>query len=259
VLCAGPARALESEPWIGIYADGVLAGSLSCGLGLLCDNPLGIATLLTDWTVVTLGGDVITLDGTGEDATMLDPDPQIVYGSTVIDNGAPTTFNFVFALGIVATAAPGVVSHTLSSNTTDGAGGGGVTASAAAAPAGIQLDSDGIPEISKYNLSLDGGTTFLSADHDLQAGFFSGAPGTSTQGPYTEGGAGPSTAGNFYNFMRVDVNVSLSGGGDRYGFNGKATIEEDANVPEPTTGALLGLGLIGFALRKRRAAVQLRK
>ena len=118
VLCAGPVAAVTSDPWIGIYADGVLAGSLSCGLGLLCDNSLGIATLLGDWTVVTLGGDVITLDGTGPDATMLDPDPQIVYGSTVIDNGAPSTFNFVFSQAIVATAAPGIVSHTLSSNTT---------------------------------------------------------------------------------------------------------------------------------------------
>src|SRR5262245_52725091 len=48
----------------------------------------------------------------------LNPDPNLVYAAAVIDFGAPSVFGFIFGLPIVATAAPGVVSHNHSSSTT---------------------------------------------------------------------------------------------------------------------------------------------
>src|SRR5262249_60385159 len=104
------------------------------------------------------------------------PDPRITYRGTIVDIGAPSTFNFIFAQAIVNTAAPGIASNTLSSNTTDG-NGNGVLVTPAAPPGIIPVDSDGIPEIAKYTVSLDGGSTFLSAG--LDSGHrFNDAPGS---------------------------------------------------------------------------------
>ena len=41
----------------------------------------------------------------------LDPDPSILYAMSVVDFGGPSVFGFVFGLPIVATAAPGIVTH----------------------------------------------------------------------------------------------------------------------------------------------------
>jgi hypothetical protein len=175
----------------------------------------------------------------------MDPDPQIVYAASVIDFGAPSIFGFVFAMPIVPTAAPGIATHDHSSSTTDG-GGGGTPVTALAPPGIIPVDGDATPEIAVYTLSQNGGVTFLNAGMDLSPSFVGGVSG-GVQGPFAEGPiAGPAGAG-FYNFMRVDVNFSMTGGSDAYTFNGKATI-----VPEPTTAALFGLGLGGLALFGRR-------
>ena len=250
-LIASPATALDIfNPTILVSIDGLPVGTLSCGpLSLICDE-LGIATLPLDLTFTSLTGDSVTLNRLLPDGSlfMLDPDPQIVYSSTITDIGAPSTFSFVFSQAIVLTPAPGLADHTMSSNTTDGST-NGAPVTAAAAPLGIPVDSDGIPEIAKYSLSTNGGATLVSAQLDLGPSFV--APtGSTSQGPYVQGGAGPLGAGS-YNFMRVDVNVTLGGGGDRYAFNGRASIEQDVLVPEPGTGALLGLGLVTLAARRR--------
>jgi len=246
-LLASPVAAVGIGPSIEIWADGQQVASLSCetGGGLQCDDK-GIATLAADLTIES-SEYIITLIASGINGIKLDPDPQISYASAIVDVGAASTFNFVFSQGIVPTATPGFASHTHSSNTTDGAN-NGVPVTATAPPVIIPLDGDIFSEIAKYTLSTNGGTTFLSAGMDLSPSFV-GAAGTSDiQGPFFESGPGPAGTG-FYDVMRVDVNFSMGGGSDRYAFNGSASI-----VPEPGTGALLGLGLLGVAIRSRRDA-----
>jgi hypothetical protein len=175
----------------------------------------------------------------------LDPDPQIVYAMSVLDFGGPSTFGFIFGLPIVPTAAPGIVTHSESSSTTDG-GADGTTVTALAPPGGIPVDTDGITEQFVYTLSQNGGTTFLNAGLDIRPSFVGATP-SDTQAAVNLGPiAGPAGAG-FYNFMRVDVNFMMGGGQDAYTWNGIATV-----VPEPATAALLGLGLGGLALAGRR-------
>ncbi len=175
----------------------------------------------------------------------MDPDPQIIYAMSVIDFGAPSVFGFIFGQSIVSTPAPGVVSHSESSSTTDG-GADGVTVTALAPPAGIPVDGDAITEQFVYNVSQDGGTTFLNAGQDIRASFVGATP-SDTQAAINLGPSpGPAGAGS-YDFMRVDVNFMMGGGQDAYTFNGVATV-----VPEPATAALLGIGLGGLALAGRR-------
>jgi hypothetical protein len=177
----------------------------------------------------------------------LDPDPAIGYIAGVTDSGAPSIFGFIFALPILPVPAPGVVSHTHSSSTTDFPGSAAGTAvTALAPPLGIPVDGDLVPEIAVYTVSQDGGATFLNAGLDLSPSFVGASP-SDTQGPFNPAPiAGPAGAG-FYNFMRVDVNFSMTGGGDLYSFNGVAVV-----VPEPGTAALLGMGLAGLAVLRRR-------
>jgi hypothetical protein len=179
----------------------------------------------------------------------MDPDPQIIYASSVIDFGAPSSFGFIFSQGIVPTPAPGTASHTYSASATDGTPGplvGAMTVTPVAPPAGIPVDSDGTPEVSVYTLSTNGGTTFLNAELDLGPLLLVG-PGSATHGPFNPASvAGPAGSGS-YDVMRVDVNFSLTGGNDAYTFNGEANI-----VPEPGLVATLGLGLAALALQVRR-------
>lgn len=179
-------------------------------------------------------------------SVVLDPDPVITYAGSVIDFGSPTTFGFVFSQAIVPTAAPGTVTHTHSSSTT---GGGGSTApvTAVAPPAGIPVDGDAITEIAVYTLSTNGGVSFLNAGQDLSPSF-TGAAGSDTQGPFSEGpAAGPAGSGS-YTTQRVDVNFSMTGGSDAYTFNGEAEVV----VPEPGVALQLGLALGAVALLRRR-------
>jgi len=176
----------------------------------------------------------------------MDPDPVLIYAIATTDFGAPSVFGFSFGLPIVPTAAPGLVEHTESSNTQDPANNGGTPVTALPPPGGIPVDGDLVTEQFVYTLSQNGGVTFLNAGLDIRPSFVGAFP-SDTQAAINLGPiAGPAAAG-FYDFMRVDVNYSMSGAGDQYNWNGKATV-----VPEPTTAALLGLGLGGLAFFGRR-------
>jgi hypothetical protein len=155
-------------------------------------------------------------------------------------------FGFVFAMPIVATAAPGIVTHSESSSTTN-VSGPTTPVTALPPPGTIPVDGDLVTEQFVFTLSQDGGVNFLNAGLDIRPSFVGAAP-SDTQAAINLGPiAGPAGAG-FYDFMRVDVNFSMAGGGDIYTFNGIATV-----VPEPGTGALLLAGLFGLGLARRRA------
>jgi PEP-CTERM motif len=186
----------------------------------------------------------------------LDPDPVLTFGTTVTDVGAPSAFSFVYQQVIAATAAPGTATASLQGGTSNGGGTAGqVTVTPNSPPGFITTDTDGIPELMVYSLSTDGGGTWQNVGLDLGPAFASNpSQVTDTYGPFNPASvSGPAASGN-YDTMRVDVNFSLSGGNDKFQYSGNATITQGESVPEPTTGALLGLGLLGFALRGRRSS-----
>jgi hypothetical protein len=185
----------------------------------------------------------------------LDTDPLINFGVSTVDFGAPSTFGYVFQQSIVPTTAPGTATSSLSGSTTNGGGGPGVVSvTPAPPPAGISQDAPGTnDEIMVYSLSTNGGTTWLNAGIDLGPAFSSNpALVSDNYGSFNSAMVpGPAGSGS-YDTMRVDVNFTMSGGGDRFTFNGDATITEEMNVPEPSTAALLSLGLLGMGMIRRR-------
>ncbi len=211
-------------------------------------GPLGdLIGTVTNWTCITacLPGDfgITDLDIT------FDTDPVITFNGNVLDFGAPSAFSFIFSQSIVPTPAPGVATSSLSGSTTNGGGVTGVVSiSPNAPPAGISQDPGGVDEIMVYSLSTNGAVTWQNVGIDLGPAFSSN-PGlvSDTYGPFNSAAvAGPAGSGN-YTDMRVDVNFTLSGGNDRFTFNGDATI-----VPEVSTGLEIALGLLGFGLLRRR-------
>ena len=197
--------------------------------------------------------DVGDAEGDGGRVVMsgeMDPDPTIAFGITAVDFGLPSSFTFSFVLPLAPLVSnPSTVFDSLSGSVTKGAAAGFVTVTPTAPPAFIPTDGDGIDELQVYTLSDDGGTTWKNVGLDAGpltavgplAGLGSGLYGAYNQGPI------PTIAGGAWTHMRVDINFSLSGGGDTFTLNGAKVL-----VPEP--GALL-LGMmasvLGWLVRRR--------
>ena len=147
----------------------------------------------------------------------------------MIDFAGPSVFGFSFGLPIIPTAAPGIVTHSESSSTTD-ANGGGTPVTALPPPGGIPVDGDLVTEQFVYTLSQNGGVTFLNAGLDIRPSFVGAGP-SDTQAAINLGPiAGPAGAGT-YNFMRIDANFSMAGGSDAYTWNGIATVSSRSRPP----------------------------
>jgi hypothetical protein len=179
-------------------------------------------------------------------------DPFLIYGISVTDFGAPSVFSFTFILPIVPVPSPTTVFASTSGSVTNGAAAGGVTVTALAPLAvGVPIDGDGVTELQVYTLSSAAPLT--NAGHDLGpttfvplAPFASGIYGIFNEGP------APGPAGGPWTDIRVDVNFSLSGGGDTFTLNGAKVLTP---VPEPSTVVLMLAGFLGLgvaAWRRKR-------
>jgi hypothetical protein len=168
------------------------------------------------------------------------------------DTGAALSISLILTQDIDPIQTAGSVNTSYRLGTTNAYGGapGPVTATALAPPGGIPVDSDGITEVHVFNLSNNGGATLANAGIDLGPTFNSNPALTSDAQPdlNTPEVPGPLGTGN-YNYMRSDVNFSMSAGGDIVNAHGTARV-----VPEPQTAALLVLGLLGIGYAGRRRA-----
>jgi len=168
------------------------------------------------------------------------------------DTGAALSISLRLTQDIDPIQAAGLVNTSYRLGTTNAYGGGPgpVNATALAAPGGVPVDSDGIPEVHVFTLSDDGGTNLTNAGLDLGTTFNSNPALTSDAQPDINTPEVPGPLGTgFYNFMRVDVNFSMSAGGDIVNAHGTARV-----VPEPETAALIVLGLFGLGYVGRRRA-----
>lgn len=187
--------------------------------------------------------------------TVNDIAPNIVWSVVgTNDTGAALSISLIMTQDIDAlAAATALVNTSFRLGTTNEYGDGGpgpVNATALAPPGGVLVDSDGITEMMVFNLSTNGGGALANAGIDLGPTVNSNPALVSQDQPDLNSPVipGPLGAGD-YNFMRVDVNFSMSAGGDIVTTQGTARV-----VPEPETAALLALGLLGIGYAGRRRA-----
>ena len=205
-------------------------GYLLPAVQLLCDGSVVPAT-----DSCPNGGDPLArLDTLSVRA---DTDPFISFSIGVTDIGAPSVFGFVFGTPVGPVPAPGSVSNTITVVLTDGSPTSGT--SITPLPPGVPVDSDGVTELSVLTL----GFPLASAGVDVGTG-----AGTASDGPK----AGPWVSGD-YTWLQLNLTFGLPGGDDHADITGTGTLDAARVVPEPTTLALLGLGLAGLGISRRRA------
>jgi MYXO-CTERM domain-containing protein len=193
----------------------------------------------TGWQHTASGGDFISIGG------VIDPDPQIDFGFSVTDFGAPSTFTFSFSSPITLGAGPTVVFASLSGGLNDVTSNG-----ASVTPALPDTDLDGILEMMASSVDNGGPLTNMGVDVGQQMVLPPGTSGTQTYGPYNAGPqAGP--PGPWGNLSST-VKFTGSGGGDIFSATGHAEINNGVVAPEPTAFGLLGLEGLGVVRRRRR-------
>jgi hypothetical protein len=184
------------------------------------------------------GGRLVNLDA------LWDPDPQLDYGFSFIDTGAPSTVTVTFLLPMVPPlAAATSVRAQISGSITDRVENG-----VSITPVAGDPDGDGIGEIQVMELGLP----FVNAGVDVgPAASFTPASSMSSHtalyGPHSDGPQlGP--PGGPFTVMRVTTSFTGSGDGDAYAFRGNAFA-----IPEPSTWVLtlMGVGIMLGACRRR--------
>jgi PEP-CTERM motif len=239
--------------WIAGEAGAASTATLSVNGGGPIAIPLELAGKPDLYCAADVGCTNPNLSAAGWNASVfveLNPDPYITWTIEVENtSGGPLTFEFVFTQDIVLTPAPGNVANGISYGLTNGENANGVTVTPLGGP--VPVDSDGIPELSVFQLSTNGGGTFTNAGVDVGPAFSTANPSQNAPDD-NEAAAGPLLAGN-YNFMRLALSFTLTGdtgtNGDRLSGNGTAEV-----VPEPETAVLTALGLVALAYASRRRA-----
>ena len=164
---------------------------------------------------------------------VMDPDPMISYGISVSDFGAPSVFGFFFSTPIVPVVGANTVDASVAGALNDFTGNG-----VSITPTGplLQLSTVGLP------------TTSMGVDVGPAAAFGAGPAGAFyTYGAFASGVIpGPVGA---WTVLSTSIGFTLSGGGDIVVLTGFAEI---LPVPEPSSMALLGMGVAAFALMARR-------
>lgn len=168
-------------------------------------------------------------------AGLIDPDPQINYGITVTDFGAPSAFMFMFSSPIVLGPGPRTVSESVVGGLTD-ASGDGVSITPTDASAKLQIST------------LDPGAVNMGVNVGNGQTHPAGTPGSLFgYGPYSTGTL-PGPAGAFTT-LSVQTSFTLSGNDDIAVLTGSAVILE---IPGPGAASLAALGSLTLLRRAPR-------
>ncbi len=242
IACAIGALAILLAP---ASSQAVTIVTAQAGMTVGGDNfsiPLGFDDSTGHWGVGTLDSTThefsgVTLSSTEFMATIngqFDPDPQINYGISVQDFGAPSTFGFFFSMPIAFPATPNTVSASIGGFLQD-VSGDGVSIAPSLGP-NVQLADLTAP---LTNMGVDVGPANA---HGLAT-----AGALYSYGAYPAGPQ-PGPIGAWTN-MSITLGFTLSGGSDIAVLTGQAQI-----VPEPSSIVLLGFAGVGLlaCLRRRR-------
>lgn len=212
-----------------IYENGVLIDSLNHA-ELNCGAPVGTVTScqIFDYTVGSLRIDI---------GLTLDEDPEIAT-SLGVDNLSGVTQHYTLVFTMSGLSAIGGGTLTGGSNAWDFGDNTGD---------GVALST--VPGSSLYTALIDGTPHDTLFDHPT-VGSDGSAFGGGTLGPADFGSPIPSQAGPaLLGSIGITYDFTLTGGDDASSSTGRFVVKP---VPEPVTGALVGLGLIGIAVVTRR-------
>lgn len=196
-------------------------------------------TWTNDQSIVVVNGNAVTANGSNISLeTGSGPaGPEMIYAISVINGSAQAqTYGFSFGEAISAPIGGAITTYAdLAASLTTRSGN-----------LGSLLPVVG-NSIQRFELSSDGGLTFVDAGVDVGPG--TSFSRTSAYGVFSATNPlGP--AGQTWNYMRLVSSFTLSGN-SAASFTGFASISP---VPEPGVGGmmLLGIGLIGTIARRRR-------